>query len=118
MLSWVREKISEGRVRWQSIQQQRNSTSPPPLPPPHIIDSPDSTPIGNPTGSIESDDNLSLIRPSATQIAIHRSNANLHLQLQETTLDHLSIKPNGSSVKRLSNISWKDQGYDFETFFL
>lgn len=101
MLSWVREKISEGRVRWQSIQQQRNSTSPPPLPPPNIdIDSPDSTIIGNPSECSESDGNL-----LNTQI---RPNTNLTLQLQETTLDHLPIKPNGNSVKRLSNISWKD----------
>lgn len=105
MLSWVREKISEGRVRWQSIQQQRNCTSPPPLPPPNIIESPDSTSIGNSTEFTESDDNL-----SAAQIAIHRQNANLTLQLQETTLDHLPLKPNGSNVKHLSNISWKDNG--------
>lgn len=95
MLSWVREKISEGRLRWQqSVQQQRNSTSPPPLPPPNIIDSPVSSPIGNSSGSIESDENFSSIQQPAAQISTHRPNTNLTLQLQP-------LKP---------NILRKDQG--------
>lgn len=108
MLSWVREKLSEGRSRWQqSLQQQRNSTSPPPLPPPSVIESLVSSPIGNASGSIDSDDSLSYSQQSTTHISTHRPNANLTLQFQENTFD--SHKSNEISVKRSAHISRKDQ---------
>lgn len=114
MLSWVRDKLAEGRLRWQqSLQQQRTSTSPPPLPPPNAIDSPASTPIENPSGSsIDLDESSSVISQPITSISAapqQRPDANLTLQLQETTLDN--IKPNGTTIKRFSShISRRDQG--------
>lgn len=102
MLSWVRDKLAEGRLRWQqSVQPQRNSTSPPPLPPPSAIDTPASTPTGNPLRCIESDDSLQSIQSSPATIANHRPNANQTLQiLQESSLD---------TFKRYSHISRKSQ---------
>ncbi|XP_055319005.1 uncharacterized protein LOC129576911 [Sitodiplosis mosellana] len=114
MLSWVRDKLTEGRLRWhQSLQQQRTSTSPPPLPPPNAIDSPATTPIDNPSAaSIDLDDNSSVVQhPPALSIAAthqqhhyHRPDVNLSLQLHDTT-----IKPNGATTK-YSHISRRDQG--------
>ncbi|XP_031630692.1 ubiquitin-associated domain-containing protein 1 [Contarinia nasturtii] len=110
MLSWVRDKLAEGRLRWQQglqHQQQRNSISPPPLPPPNAIDSPPvSTPSENPNDSDENSHHLS--QQPVVQISASRPNASLTLQLQECTLD--TIKPNGSNKKRLSHISRGDQG--------
>lgn len=116
MLSWVREKLAEGRLRWQqSVQPQRNNTSPPPLPPPSAIESPATTPTGNPFRCIESDDGLHPIESSNVPIANHRPNANQTLNELDTAIKHTT---NASNLKRYSHISRKSQRLVFQQSLL
>lgn len=123
MLSWVREKLAEGRLRWQQsvVQQpQRNNTpSPPPLPPPSAIDLPSGTTTPG-TGHhsfncTSSDDSLSTLHSSPTVTVpnpIHQlSNTanqshphpNPHLQ-QDNQIDTIKTATS-SNLKRYSHIS-------------
>lgn len=130
MLSWVREKLAEGRLRWQQsvVQQpQRNSTpSPPPLPPPSaIVDLPSAatTPVTghHPFNRISFDDSLDVAtpqpqqqqqqQPSPTAISnsLHRLNnagsqqSHSHLQ-QDNQIDTIKTATS-SNLKRYSHIS-------------
>lgn len=119
MLNWVRDKLAEGRLRWQqSVQQQRDNTSPPPLPPPNVIDSspasPSLTPIANSSRSIDSDDNDSSIQQCRTLAPGQCQNAH-HMHNRSSD----SIKPNGNIIKQhYSQISTRDQGYMSNLFTL
>lgn len=122
MLSWVREKLAEGRLRWQQsvVQQpQRNSTpSPPPLPPPSAIDLPSGTTTPG-TGHHSfnrtwSEDSLSTLHSPTTATAVaataavpspvpHLSNTT-HPSQADNQID--AIKNAASSnLKRYSHIS-------------
>lgn len=116
MLSWVRDKLAEGRLRWQQsvVQQpQRNNTpSPPPLPPPSAIESPSATTPGTGHHSFNrhsSDDSLNALQsPTAVPNPIYRlSNAgnqtHPHLQ-QDNQIDTIKTATS-SNLKRYSHIS-------------
>lgn len=121
MLSWVREKLAEGRLRWQQsvVQQpQRNSTpSPPPLPPPSAIDLPSGTTTPG-TGHhsfnrTSSDDSLSTLHSPTAAVPnpIHQLHSNTtnqshphpHLQ-QDNQIDTIKTTTT-SNLKRYSHIS-------------
>lgn len=123
MLSWVREKLAEGRLRWQQSvvqQSQRNSPpSPPPLPPPSAIDdSPTSTVPETDNRHhhhsfdfISSDDSLDTVH-SPTAVPpnmVQRSNNGAHrnyqqLQRQDNQIDNIKTATT-STLKRYSHIS-------------
>lgn len=119
MLSWVREKLAEGRLRWQQsvVQQpQRNSPpSPPPLPPPSGIESPSATTPETGHHSfnvISSDDSLNTLQsPTAVPNQIQRTNNSVNqmhhqqqLQRQDNQIDTIKTTTS-SNLKRYSHIS-------------
>lgn len=123
MLSWVREKLAEGRLRWQQsvVQQpQRNCTpSPPPLPPPSAIeDSPSATTPDHPHHSFNfTDDSVDTLQsPTATPTPIQRSSNGINqshpqLQRQDNQIDTIKTATT-SNLKRYSHISRISQRYD------
>lgn len=117
MLSWVREKLAEGRLRWQQsvVQQpQRSSTSsPPPLPPPSLIDeSPSPTTPGTDHRSfnrISSDDSLNALQsptiPNPIQRTNNVANNQIHPHLQQDNQIDTIKTATTSNFKRYTHIS-------------
>lgn len=119
MLSWVRDKLAEGRLRWQQsvVQQpQRNSTpSPPPLPPPSAIDLPSGTTTPG-TGHhsfnrTSSDDSLSTLHsptadtvPNPIHQLSHTANQSPPHVQQDNQIDTIKTATS-SNLKRYSHIS-------------